>query len=466
MWHIIAKKEIKQAFSNRVFILLGLIVWIIIGVSALSGYKNYRNIKKQQEHAKELFKEELAEKERDPHSAAHFGTYLFKPLTFLSLYDPGVNDYSGSTYRVEAHRQSQMNLANARDTSAILRLGELSISTVFQLLIPLLLIFFSFSSISKEREEGTLKLLFTQGLGIRSLIWGKIFGNYSIVMLISLPVFLIILASGLLGTESFIRTLLFVVAYGFYFFIITCICILVSYRTKTSGASLLSLLCIWTLLFLIVPKLIAGIATTTYPLISYNEFTKQMELDYSNGIENDGTRGERTQKLEKEILKKYNVHTVSELPINLDGLMLQNSEDYLSKVYRARSIPVEEQLERQKAIFKLGAFFTPYNAINQLSMAISGTDLYQHQDFHKKAGKYRDYFVRTLNMELAKGEKNEAGQYTVSTTFLKNMEQFTYVQPSVNFVFHKYPFILLSFLFWMVLLIFLIELSIKKQNIL
>lgn len=463
MWLIIAKKEIRQAFGNQVFILLCIITWSILSVSIINGLKNYQNIKQQQEDAKELFRNELAQKDRNPHSAAHFGTYIFKPFAPLSLYDPGVNNYSGSTYRVEAHKQSEMNFANPPDTITILRFGELSTSTVLQLLIPLLLIFISFSSISKEREAGTLKILFAQGLQHRSLLWGKIFGNYFIITLIVLPVFICALITGISNYDILLKSILFIIVYSFYFFIIASICVLISYRTKTSKDSLLSLLCIWILLCIVFPKLIAGIATTQYSLISYHKFQEQIDHDFSFGINKDGTYKERKEKIEAKLLAQYDVDSISLLPVNIDGILLQASEDYNSKVYQYRSAPVTNQMEQQKYLYKLASFFTPYISIQQSSMAFAETDLYHHHNFHKKARRYRDDFVRTLNAELTKFQKNQ--EHIVNTTFLKNMKQFSYNPTSVRFVFDKQYLVFISFFYWLVLLILTVEISIRKKNI-
>jgi len=463
MWLIIAKKEIKSAFQNRSFISSSIIIWSLIIIAGIGGLKNYYNITYQHNIAKELFKRELAEKERNPHAAAHFGTYLFKPLTSLSQYDPGVNNYTGSTYRVEAHKQSEMNLANAKDSDGIMRFGELSIALVFQLLIPLMIIFLSFSSISKEREEGTLKLLFSQGISSRSLIWGKIFGNYLVILLTILPFFIFILIRAIFDDDSLSRILLFLSSYVFYFFIITGISVGISYVCKTSGISLLVLLCTWIWICIISPKLVAGIASTKYPLPSYYEFSKLIDKDFYNGIGNDGSYAERRKNFESKVLAQYKVDSVSQLPINMDGLMMQDAEDYNSKIYRLHSRPIEHQLERQKSIFQIAAFITPYLSIHQLSMAFAGTDLYQHQDFHHNAGRYRNGFVRTLNMELARS-KSEYGtyDYKVSTAFLKNMQQFNYEQPSAGWVIRKQMNVLLSMGYWLLIIVLFTEISSRK----
>ncbi|RNL54630.1 ABC transporter permease [Pedobacter jejuensis] len=311
MWRIIAAKEIRAAFSNHVFIVLGLIIWSLLAVACIGGLENFRTARKQRLEATTLFKNELAEKERNPHSAAHFGTYLFKPLTSLSLYDPGVNSYTGISYRVEAHKQSEMSLASVQDSDGVIRFGELSVASIFQLLVPLVIIFLSFSSVSKERQDGTFKILLSQGLSLRALVWGKIAGNYVIILVVIFPCLAFILIKGLFSSESYVNVSLFAISYLLYFLIFTVFSVCTSFVCKSSGTSLLVLLGAWMWFCVISPKITAGIASSEYPLQSYYEFSKLVDHDFYNGMDNDGSYEERRKKFEAGVLDKYKVDWIN-----------------------------------------------------------------------------------------------------------------------------------------------------------
>lgn len=464
MWFTIAKKEVIAAFKNRTFVFLLLIIWLLIATAIIGGQKSLRLYQQERAQAKDLFQKELAEQERDPHAAAHFGTYLFKPLTGLSLYDPGINNYTGSSYRVEAHNQSEMNYASSQDSDAIIRFGELSVASLFQLLLPLLIIFLCFSSITKEREDGTLKVLFTQGLKRRSLLWGKIIGNYFLIVMIVLPAIILLLVKAVSVPSQVHRVLIFISAYLIYFLLFTSITVCISYLCKSSRNSLLILLCTWMWLCIISPKLLASIAATTYFLPSNDQFMKSVEHDFYNGIKDDGTYSERRARFQNAVLKEYGVDSVSQLPVNLDGLMMQNGEDYNTMVYHLHSKPVKETLVKQKTLIQAGAFFTPYLWISQLSMAVAGTDLYHHQDFHDKAGVYRNSFVRILNMELARnGSEYGTYDYKVSKGFLQNMPEFNYQLPKVATVFSSQVVTISALIFWLIILITAIEICIRRS---
>lgn len=464
MWFIIAKKEVVSAFKNRTFIFLLVTIWLLIATAIIGGQKDLRLYQQERSQAKQLFQKELAEQERDPHAAAHFGTYLFKPLTRLSLYDPGVNNYTGSSYRVEAHKQSEMNYASSQDSDAIIRFGELSIATLFQLLLPLLVIFLCFSCIAKEKEDGTLEILFTQGLRRPSLLWGKITGNYFLIILIILPVIILFLIEAIAIPSQVNRVLLFTCAYLLYFLLFTGIAVGISYLCKSSRNALLILLCSWIWLCVIAPKLLASIAATTYLLPSHDQFTKGVENDFYNGVNDDGTYTERRTRFQNTILKEYGVDSISQLPVNLDGLMMQNAEDYNTMVYQLHSKPLRKTLGKQEKLVQAGAFLTPYLGISQLSMAFAGTDLYQHQDFHNKAGIYRNSFVRILNMELANnGSEYGTYDYKVSKDFLQNMPQFNYQLPKVSKVLSNQVVSISALIFWLLFLITVMEICIRRS---
>ncbi|NJL77176.1 MAG: ABC transporter permease subunit [Saprospiraceae bacterium] len=122
---------------------------------------------------------------------------------------------------MEAHKQNTVNFSEAGHSSSLLRFGQISAAMILQLLVPLLLFFLGYDLIAKEREEGILKLLFTQGISWQSLILGKTLGLFfiSLVLLFSTAFFgfLILLSNGF-ETEVLIRYGLLIGTYALLFF--------------------------------------------------------------------------------------------------------------------------------------------------------------------------------------------------------------------------------------------------------
>ncbi|RZK39832.1 MAG: DUF3526 domain-containing protein [Pedobacter sp.] len=464
MIRTIAKNEIISAFRNKTAIWLAVLFYLLAFVATFGGWKNFSTGSEQRQQAKEMFRHEWVEQQANPHSAAHFGTYLFKPFTFIGLFDPGLNNYTGNSYRVEAHNQAEMNHAVAQDSDTEMRFGELTIASLFQLFIPLLIIFLCFRSISAERENQTMKLLFAQGLKPSTLLWGKITGNYLIVIAIIVPaVFMMLIATALREPAMLTRIIYFNLGYLIYFLILTSIFVGISALSKSSKNSLISSLGVWVVCFIMAPKLVAGISSRLYPLPSRGEFNKMIENANSKGLKGDKDRMDRQKDYLKKVLSKYKVDSVSQLPLNFNGLRMQYGEDYLSKVYLTINGQIEESIGKQQSTSHLFSFFNPFIAMQQLSMALAGTDYEHHIHFHKKAQIYRDEFIRKLNLNMAYEDKdNLRSDYKVGPAFFKTMEDFSYTQPNVNWAISKHQFSLYALLFWLGITVLVINLISKK----
>ena len=61
--------------------------------------------------------------EKNPHSAAHYGVYAFKPRLALSFVDEGVDSFTGTSVWLEAHRQNDFLLRPAQEATAVQRIG-------------------------------------------------------------------------------------------------------------------------------------------------------------------------------------------------------------------------------------------------------------------------------------------------------------------------------------------------------
>ena len=87
-------KEIKEMNRDGRVRLSFLVVILLLGVTLWIRISHYHNINAQYKTA--IISERQVwdgQGEKNPHSAAHFGTYAFKPKYPLSLIDQGVDKY-------------------------------------------------------------------------------------------------------------------------------------------------------------------------------------------------------------------------------------------------------------------------------------------------------------------------------------------------------------------------------------
>ena len=71
----------------------------------------------------------------------------------------------------------------------------------------------------------------------------------------------------------------------------------------------------------ILAKTIGNFTESISPLPTRFELKSEMKEDRSKGIDGHNPSDERRYQLEKETLEKYNVDSLSQLPINFSGIL-------------------------------------------------------------------------------------------------------------------------------------------------
>ena len=166
--------EWKMLVRNRVFIyltiffVLSLILVVWMGIIQNSTQQEYRT--NAQKHVRKQWDNLEA---MNPHRAAHYGSYAFKPNNLLNSMDGGINDVTGNVIQLEGHVQNEIVYSEASQSLSISKFGKLKSSLLLQYVIPLFLIFLAYGSISNEKETQRLKLLIFQGISMTRLIFAK-----------------------------------------------------------------------------------------------------------------------------------------------------------------------------------------------------------------------------------------------------------------------------------------------------
>lgn len=252
------------------FRFVGAFVLVLLIATLLAGWSNYRRATAEREAARATDEQQwVGQGARNPHSAAHFGKYAFKPRTPVSLLDNGVNSYLGVAVWLEAHYQNPFRYRPAEDSTVVQRFGELTAVVVLQLLIPLFIILLAFPAFAGERETGTLRQLLSLGIDRRTLAFGKALGIAGALAALLVPAAIIgtaALALAAAGTSadgvssSFGRFSVLVASYLLYFTIFLAVSLAASARFRTAQMALLVLFGFWIFNGLFVPRVAADLA--------------------------------------------------------------------------------------------------------------------------------------------------------------------------------------------------------------
>ena len=428
----IAKKEIKEAGRSSSFLW---IVGVVLLLSAASFYISYKQYDvKQEQH-------ELAhdgERERwtgqgsiNPHDATHYGTYAFKPNFPLSLIDPGIEKYTGSYIFLEAHARNEAEQIAASDQTGLSRFGDITLSFILLFIIPLIIIVLSHQAITRERQNNTLRLIKMQGVSSLKLLLGKWLGNYLPVFALTTILFFVstIFVVTIDGSFDwkFISTMYLV--YLVFYAILTSISISISALSNSSGTSLVSLLAIWMLSSLIIPKIASSYTNSKYPYPNREEFKAAISEDRKSGIDGHDPWSEASKKLEKETMEAYQVDSLSQLPFNFDAFLMQKSEEHAAEVYYKHYDHLKSVYYQQEGVYQKLAILSPFLPVRFLSMSLAHTDYSTHWNFSDAAEKYRLEMIATLNNNFADNSELGDWSYKADASLLSDIPEFEFQPP-------------------------------------
>ena len=430
-------KETKELLRDGRVRIAIIIVLSLLGVAVWISARHYQNVNEQYALAK------TAERgiwdnqgEKNPHSAAHYGTYAFKPKYPLSLVDQGVDKYAGTSIFLEAHKRNEAQFSAAADQTGLARFGDLTPDFILLFIIPLLIILLGYNSFTKEREMGTLTLLKSQGISGWKWLMGKWAALFLPIFGITAVVFL--LAGVLLGSLSdfgvfrWNSLLMLFLVYMAYYIIFINIVLLISSRTKKSGISLVVSLCVWIITCLAAPKAASNIAETKHPYPSRQEFAANVLKDKKEGLDGHNPWSKEAKLLEEQVLKEYGVDSLHQLPFNFDGYRMQKGEEHQAEVYFKHYNYLKEQYTQQSRVYKGLAAISPYLPTRFLSMAIAHTDYDTHWDFADAAETYRIATQKFLNDNFAINSSYGEWSYRADATTWKELPAFEYNPPELN----------------------------------
>ncbi|MEV4883960.1 DUF3526 domain-containing protein [Chitinophaga ginsengisegetis] len=470
---LIAGSTWKASFRNKATLALTLILGLALCLATYIGWQNFNIQNGQRLKYKQIVRQQwLAKPDKHPHRMAHYGYLAFRDKHELSFFDFGIESFAGVSIFLEAHKQNTVNFSEAGFSNGMLRFGEMSVAMVLQLLVPLLIFFLGYNSISAERENGTLKILLCQGVSWRALLTGKIAGIIAVSFTLFIPVILLtiflwaMLSHWQVTADAAIRLFLLVLAYAVYFIICAGIAVVVSAVHKTSRAALTTLLACWVFFTIVMPRITQAIGVKVYPSPSKIEFAAAVESDLHQQGDSHNPDDPHYAKFRADVLKQYGVNDVKDLPFNYGGYVMAEGERISADIYTRHQKALTKTFEQQNSFQVAAGYLNPFLAIKNLSMALTASDFNTFADFQDQAEVYRYGLAQRMN-KLQKekisntppGEKDKP--LTISRAHWAEQADFKYVFKPVNQVISHHISTIVSLLCWLMALLGCLLLSSK-----
>ena len=276
----IIKKEILEAMTSLRFLIAMLLCLVLIPLGIYVNLKEYEQRRADHQESVQLC-QERAKGRISPNLSAEG----YRPPSVLSIFSVGLEYFLPN--KVATSRDGNVRISNESgiNNPESLLFGKADLSFNVSVVISLLAFIFTFSMISGEKEEGTLRLMMSNPVPRWQILLGKLVGNYVVFLIpFLLSIIIALMVLNISGSVPLFSAKIFpaflVIFFASVLFILSMFMLgmLASTLTHRSITSIVVLLFVWTVLVLAVPKISPMLAEVVYPVKSQQVANLQKEL--------------------------------------------------------------------------------------------------------------------------------------------------------------------------------------------
>jgi len=425
----IAKRDLLERWRDGRLIWAGGVVLLLLLTALGVGYGHRQEARAEQRAAQTSdYADWLKQPRRHPHDAAHQGMHAFKPDAVLSILDPGINPYIGSTIWLQAHRQSEVMFRPAQDATGLQRFGDLSVGWILQVLGPLLVIVLGFNAFAGEREQGILRQTLSLGVPAPSLLWGKALAIGFGLCALMLPAAVLSAGAVLVGAEAGTvadagwRFALLAAGYFLYLAAFVFVTLGVSAASSTSRVAITVLLAVWIVNVVIAPRVMSEFSRRWYPTPTRLEFNSALSADLKR-------TSDQTWQTNFGTTERWG----RDVPLSKWGLALRLDDHASYAVYDRNFGRLWDTWQRQQALQEWSGALLPLLSMRAFSMGAAGTDFAHHRDFTTAAERHRRLIQDAVSDDLVKHADTLGGQhfaYQSGPELWQSVPAFAYHAPS------------------------------------
>ena len=299
-----------------------------------------------------------------------------------------------------------LSLSYTEMTSPVqLLFGSFDLAFVIIYLLPLLIIAFSFNVLASERESGTLKLLASQPIRIRTWVLQKLglrfFWLVLCICITLIIVFAIFSFHFAANWTSLLVLLAYIIVYALFWFVLA---FATNIWIHSSAKNAIALIGFWVLFVLLSPSILNQLSNSLYPMPSRTLMLNQVRT----------LKAEATKK-QDEILDSY-LRDHPEYAIN-DSTQTRNfyhrymaTQNLVKEELRPVVEKFETQLESQHQWAHTFSWLSPALTVQNALNDLAGTSEKDYQEFRHQslafAQEWRNFFLPFMfnNQEFKKSD--------------------------------------------------------------
>lgn len=378
----------KSFFRTKIF-LISLILLVTVGVISILIGKQYlvkqeKAIIAAQEFQEESIKRNLEYHEDDLGLLLYYLRFtLIKQPSNISAISIGQSDVNPLLQAVNIRGLEGQKYDTDFENPSLLMSGNLDLGFVIIYLFPLVLIAMTFNLYSEEKELGTWRILAAQTSGRTKFLLKKL--GVRILFVFAVLIFLLLLASGVLGIPMNQNFWALFVQSVLYLFFWSALCLFIVSFQKKSSFNALVLISVWVVLTVLVPAIVNNYVLSTYQVPEALEAMVEQRDGYH---EKWDLEKEATMSGFFEAYPQYKKYEVPEDEFSWTWYYgMQHMGDLAAEDTSEEM--TEKILMRNRVSEKVALFIPTMHA--QLSFnSLAGTDMVSHLNFLKALTKYHE----------------------------------------------------------------------------
>lgn len=402
-------------------VLLGLLMVLLV-VAGLASHHHWQHHAQTVATAnKQSNQDWQSQPSRHPHRVSHYGDFVAKPIHLLSVIEPGIIDQSGHLIYLEGHRLNSTNFNPATEFTSLGRFPTITPGAVIQWFMPFILIMAGYACITRERVDGTLNFMIGNGTRPLNIVVAKWLALFLPILTVLLLFFSLFSWFVWHEPEGILRLSIMFIGQCLYLASWCLIVVAVSWLSQHLHSALVALLLLWVCICVILPKGLANLAQISYPTHPRTEAEYHAEEKLKTLGDSHNPNDPYFATFKANILKRYGVNSIEALPVNYNGLVMQEGERLTTEVYREQQALHQAQLLRQNAWIRNWLWLSPALALNYLQMAVSGSDVAHHLAFIEQSEQRRFGLISYLNnLHAEKVHQQDDRNQQLDADFWKN----------------------------------------------
>ncbi|UHQ25109.1 DUF3526 domain-containing protein [Lysobacter sp. 5GHs7-4] len=375
----------------------------------------------------------LGQGEKDPHSAAHYSIYAFKPAPILAALDPGVEPYVGQALWLEAHAQNDMLYRPQGEASLLQRSGAVSPAGLLIGFAPLVAFLLAFGAMAVDRERGTLRLALGAATRPAAIVKTKALAIWlALLAVLLLPSVLaaaaLAVARQALDADFLLRLGAWSLTMAAWLGLLAALGLAVASLAHGVRTALAVLFGVWIVFALALPRWADSAVERARPLPT-TQSVKQRLAEEAPAFWTAETGRENQARL----LAQHGVRSKEALKVDLRGAELDMSERHGYRVFDRVLGDFYQRVLAQDRAYAAWGWLSPAIAVQSLSPAYAGSDFAHHRAFIDGAEAYRRTLVNRMNQDvMAHPTQNGGARHTNDVSLWSQIPEFRHAAPTLT----------------------------------